>query len=57
MTLRIDPQLLPSRTQAWWDRFYLNGAKWYASASKDPSTQVGAVVRLQRLPAQDCGPS
>jgi dCMP deaminase len=52
MTLRIDPQLLPSRTQAWWDRFYLNGAKWYASASKDPSTQVGAViVRPDRTPA------
>jgi dCMP deaminase len=27
-----------------WDRFYLGLAKYYASASKDPSTKVGAVL-------------
>lgn len=27
-----------------WDRFYLGLAQYYASASKDPSTQVGAAV-------------
>lgn len=37
-------QLLPSRSQAWWDRFYLRGAEWISSASKDPSTKVGAVI-------------
>lgn len=36
--------ILPSRTQAWWDRFFLNGCEWISSASKDPSTKVGAVI-------------
>jgi len=27
-----------------WDRFYMGLAKYYASASKDPSTKVGAVL-------------
>lgn len=33
-----------SRSQAWWDNYYLNIAKSYAYASKDPSTKVGAVI-------------
>jgi dCMP deaminase len=44
--------ILPSRSQAWWDRFWLKGAEWYSSASRDPSTKVGAViVRPDRTPA------
>lgn len=27
-----------------WDKFYLGLAKYYSSASKDPSTKVGAIV-------------
>jgi len=30
--------------QEWWDRFFLNMAKHMSTASKDPSTQVGAVL-------------
>jgi dCMP deaminase len=33
-----------SRTQDWWDRYFLNMAKQASTASKDPSTQVGAVI-------------
>lgn len=32
------------RTQAWWDRWFLGLAAYTATASKDPSTRVGAVV-------------
>ncbi|MEH2517533.1 dCMP deaminase [Bradyrhizobium sp. AZCC 1610] len=45
-------QPLPSRSQAWWDRYFLRGAEWVSSASRDPSTKVGAViVRPNRTPA------
>ena len=37
-------QPLPSRSQAWWDRYFLRGAEWVSSASRDPSTKVGAEV-------------
>ncbi len=30
--------------QEWWDRFFLDMAKHMSTASKDPSTQVGAVL-------------
>jgi dCMP deaminase len=32
------------RPEGWWDRWFLDLAKYYSTASKDPSTQVGAVV-------------
>ena len=32
------------RSQDWWDRWYLGLAKYYSTASKDPSTQVGCVI-------------
>lgn len=32
------------RNQDWWDRYFMEMAKHIASASKDPSTQVGAVI-------------
>lgn len=32
------------RSQKWWDQWYLGLAKYIATASKDPSTQVGAVI-------------
>ncbi len=32
------------RRQAKWDQFYIGMAKYMATASKDPSTQVGAVI-------------
>jgi len=32
------------RTQDWWDRYFLDVAKAVSSASKDPSTKVGAVI-------------
>lgn len=38
------------RSQEWWDRFYLGLAKYYASASKDPSTQTGAVITRGKYP-------
>ena len=33
-----------SRSIEWWDNFYLNLAKFYSEASKDPSTKVGSVI-------------
>lgn len=33
-----------SRGSDWWDRWFLGMAKYVASASKDPSTQTGAVI-------------
>lgn len=33
-----------SRGQEWWDKFFLELAKHFSSASKDPSTRVGAVL-------------
>jgi dCMP deaminase len=45
MEMQIAPECaLPSRTQAWWDRFFLRGCEWIASASKDPSKKVGTVI-------------
>jgi dCMP deaminase len=32
------------RTVEWWDRFFLDMARHMSTASKDPSTQVGAVL-------------
>lgn len=32
------------RTAEWWDNYFLGLAKYVASASKDPSTQTGAVL-------------
>lgn len=32
------------RTQAWWDRYFLRIAEQVATASKDPSTRVGAAI-------------
>jgi dCMP deaminase len=32
------------RGGTWWHNFFLRQAKLYATASKDPSTQVGAVI-------------
>lgn len=31
-------------TQCWWDRWFLGLARYIATASKDPSSQVGCVV-------------
>lgn len=40
-----DPsQLGTKRSPAWWDSWFLEMAKHTASASKDPSTKVGAVI-------------
>lgn len=33
-----------SRTAEWWDRWFLGLAEYIATASKDPSTKVGAVI-------------
>ena len=33
-----------SRGEEWWDRYYLQFAKHVSTASKDPSTKVGAVL-------------
>ena len=33
-----------SRTQAWWDEWFLGMAAYVATGSKDPSTKVGAVI-------------
>lgn len=33
-----------TRGQEWWDRWFLGLAKYYSTASKDPSTQVGAII-------------
>lgn len=32
------------RSLEWWDRFFLGMARYISTASKDPSTQVGAVI-------------
>lgn len=32
------------RGNEWWDRWFIGLAKYVASASKDPSTQTGAVI-------------
>lgn len=32
------------RDQDWWDRWFLDMAKFVSTASKDPSTKVGAVI-------------
>ena len=33
-----------SRGTRWWDNFFLGMAKYVSTASKDPSTQTGAVI-------------
>jgi len=35
---------MEKRTEEWWDRFFLGMAKYVATASKDPSTQVGSII-------------
>ena len=35
---------MSNRTKQWWDEFFMGMARYIASASKDPSTQVGAVI-------------
>lgn len=36
------------RSAEWWDRWFLGLVRYVATASKDPSTQVGCVVISQR---------
>ena len=33
-----------SRTTGWWDRWFLGMAEYISTASKDPSTKIGAVI-------------
>lgn len=33
-----------SRTTEWWDRWFLGMAEYVSTASKDPSTKIGAVI-------------
>lgn len=33
-----------SRTTEWWDRWFLGMSEYISTASKDPSTKVGAVI-------------
>lgn len=33
-----------NRTQEWWDAWFIDLARYVSTASKDPSTKVGAVV-------------
>lgn len=33
-----------SRTTEWWDRWFLGMAEYISTASKDPSTKIGAVI-------------
>jgi dCMP deaminase len=40
----LPEQELERRPQAWWDRYFLNVAEAVSTASKDPSTKVGAVI-------------
>ena len=35
---------MESKTQEWWDRYFLQMAKHLSSASKDPSAKIGAVI-------------
>jgi len=35
---------MESKTQEWWDRYFLQMAKHVSSASKDPSAKIGAVI-------------
>lgn len=39
-----NPPAMNSRDQAWWDKWFLGLAEYVSTASKDPSTQVGAVI-------------
>lgn len=36
--------MIIEHTQDWWDRYFLGMAEYVSTASKDPSTQVGAVL-------------
>lgn len=46
MTLASSPELAETsrRTQGWWDRYFLGIAERVSTASKDPSTKVGAII-------------
>lgn len=35
---------MTKRTQDWWDRWFIGMMRYVATASKDPSTQCGAVI-------------
>jgi dCMP deaminase len=39
-----DRKVTESRSNSWWDLWFLGLAEYVASASKDPSTKVGAVI-------------
>jgi dCMP deaminase len=36
--------MIESRSDSWWDLWFLGLAEYVASASKDPSTKVGSVI-------------
>jgi len=36
--------IIVKRSQEWWDRFFLEMARYVSTASKDPSTKVGVVL-------------
>lgn len=38
------PELTHSRGPAWWDNYFMGEAKHVATASRDPSSQCGAVI-------------
>lgn len=40
----MNEQSVSGRGQNWWDRWHLGLAQYIATASKDPSTKVGAVI-------------
>jgi len=42
-TVRMEPTLV-RREYGWWDRWFIGLATYIATASKDPSTQVGCVI-------------
>jgi dCMP deaminase len=37
-----------ARDKEWWDRWFLGLAEYVSTASKDPSTQVGAVIKDEK---------
>lgn len=43
------------RNQEWWDRWYLGMAEYVSTASKDPSTKVGAIIVDSERRIVSCG--
>ena len=43
------------RTAKWWDLFYIGAAEYFSTASKDPSTQTGAVIVRPNKSVAGCG--